>query len=314
MLKLEMLILNVLASKCTKFSISIDNINDYKETNDLFGEISKFIKKNKNKYNFVQEIKTSCAHLPSISLIDRDIASYNIQPDVSSTFRNKYDPTDYGFPDKNIIKIKSSSSTTEYRPNLDVSFPLPPKNLEKLSILTKKLKKINDRSIFLSFKGVRYTTGPGSVVRNRLFYLEQYPLNVIILTKCKYITSYYKKSCRYDVKRYALFLEIMQRSCIPIILSDAQILPFSEVIDWSLAVFKFNESEIIMIPQKLQNVNKERRQKMSQQITFLYNKYFSSIEKILETSLQILKEQMFPNKKKSKHDWNESNTEIWNGL
>ena len=62
------------------------------------------------------------------------------------------------------------------------------------------------------------------------------------------------------------FLEALQVGCIPVMLSNAWILPFSEVINWNLSVIFFDEELITQ-------VNKSRCCLLSQKmIIFFFNR------------------------------------------
>ena len=108
------------------------------------------------------------------------------------------------------------------------------------------------------------------------------------------------------------FLEAIRYGCIPVLLSNAWILPFSEVIDWSRSVIWGDErflTQVIQrstrriyqaltafinfyvlyskIPSMLRQIPMRRIMKMQQYSLFFYNEYFSSIERIMLTSIEV---------------------------
>lgn len=84
------------------------------------------------------------------------------------------------------------------------------------------------------------------------------------------------------------FLESLQAGCIPVVLSDGWNLPFSSVIDWSRAVLHISEKALLHVPVILRSITKDQILSMKQQGIFIYNTYFSSVEQIIGTTLEVL--------------------------
>ena len=83
------------------------------------------------------------------------------------------------------------------------------------------------------------------------------------------------------------FLESLQAGCIPVLLSNGWELPFSEVIDWSKALIQGDERLLTELPSVVRSFSQEQILAMKQQALFLYEAYFSSVEKILLTTLEV---------------------------
>ena len=83
------------------------------------------------------------------------------------------------------------------------------------------------------------------------------------------------------------FLESLQAGCIPVLLSNGWELPFSEVIDWSKALIQGDERLLTEIPSVVRSYSKEQILAMKQQTLFLWEAYFSSVEKIMLTTLEV---------------------------
>ena len=83
------------------------------------------------------------------------------------------------------------------------------------------------------------------------------------------------------------FLESLQAGCIPVILSNGWELPFSEVIDWSKALIQGDEQLLTELPSIVRSYSKEQILAMKQQALFLWEAYFSSVEKIMLTTLEV---------------------------
>lgn len=84
------------------------------------------------------------------------------------------------------------------------------------------------------------------------------------------------------------FLETLRAACIPVLLSNGWRLPFAEVIDWSEATLEADERLLLQVPEILNSVPAARVFAMRQQTQILYDRYLSSVEKIVDTTLEVL--------------------------
>lgn len=99
-------------------------------------------------------------------------------------------------------------------------------------------------------------------------------------------------------------LEIMSQNCIPVVAIDNLVLPFEEVIDWSLAIIRIRESEVHSIIRKLEEISNVKIVEMQNQVQWLYNHYFKDLKTITLTSLEILESRIFPLQARSRRNWN----------
>ncbi|VDP86314.1 unnamed protein product [Echinostoma caproni] len=226
------------------------------------------------------------------------------------------------------ILAKASFSTTRIRRNFDISLPLiHPQHVETMreSVVTgtsdtgDRLRAQVRRPIFLSFKGKRYVSGIGSASRNALFHLHNGD-DIIMLTTCRHGSDwvrYADRRCAFDMAMYDKydynelmhnstfclvsrgrrlgsyrFLEALQASCIPVMLSNDWELPFSEVIDWRRAVVWGDERLPLLLPLTLRRLSDHQIVQLRQQVTFLWNTYFHSIESIVLTTLEIIRDRV----------------------
>lgn len=84
------------------------------------------------------------------------------------------------------------------------------------------------------------------------------------------------------------FLEALKSGCIPLILSNGWVLPFSDQIDWQKAVVLADERLLTLIPTIIREFSHEDLLKRKQQVLFLWNAYFASVDKIVHTVLKVL--------------------------
>ncbi|VDK54961.1 unnamed protein product [Cylicostephanus goldi] len=92
--------------------------------------------------------------------------------------------------------------------------------------------------------------------------------------------------------------------CIPVVLSDDWVLPFDEVIDWSAAAVVVPEDSVLLVPDLLYTFTAEKIYQMKQRGFFIYQRYFSSVEKIAITALEIVWERMRIAEAKERTQWN----------
>ncbi|XP_045332108.1 exostosin-like 1 isoform X2 [Leopardus geoffroyi] len=89
------------------------------------------------------------------------------------------------------------------------------------------------------------------------------------------------------------FLQALQAGCIPVLLSPRWELPFSEVIDWTKAAIVADERLPFQVLAALQEMPLTRVLALRQQTQFLWDAYFSSVEKVMHTTLEIIQDRIF---------------------
>lgn len=246
----------------------------------------------------------------------------------SGTWPNYKENNFSGFTTGAAIIAKASTNTIFHRKDYDISFPLfsylhPVTTSRNDSYVAETLNK--HRRILLSFKGKRYVIGCGSETRNGLHHINN-NYDVIMLTTCKHGKKWKDSSdklCEKEELRYGSrdFLELMKDSsfclvprgrrlgsfrhleamsngCIPVILSDDWLQPFSELIDWSCLTLHYLEKALLLVPELLRDINGEARRKMRNCCLDIYDKYFSSVEKITLTTLRIIENRIINHYKK----------------
>lgn len=99
-------------------------------------------------------------------------------------------------------------------------------------------------------------------------------------------------------------LEAMATNCIPVVIADNIILPFQEIIDWTLAVISIRESDLHSVMSVLKAVSPNKINEMQKQGRFLYEKYFKDIETIVMSMLDELNDRVFPHLAVPYNAWN----------
>jgi glucuronyl/N-acetylglucosaminyl transferase EXT2 len=99
-------------------------------------------------------------------------------------------------------------------------------------------------------------------------------------------------------------LEAMATNCIPVIIADNIVLPFQEIIDWTLAAITIREAELHSLATVLKSVSSTKIGEMQRQGRFLFEKYFKNIETIVLAMLDELNDRVFPHLALTYNSWN----------
>lgn len=234
-----------------------------------------------------------------------------------------------GFDPGQAILAKASMSTQTMRHGFDVSIPLFHKHFPLRSGHTGMITANNfpvNKKYLLAFKGKRYVHGIGSETRNSLFHLHN-GKDIVMVTTCRHGKSWRELQdgrCDEDNREYDRydyetilqnstfclvprgrrlgsfrFLEALQAGCIPVLLSNSWVLPFSPHIDWKQAAIWGDERLLLQVVDIVRSISPSKIMAMRQQTQILWERYFSSIEKIVFTTLEIIRERLpdYPERK-----------------
>ncbi|XP_053209771.1 exostosin-1-like [Panonychus citri] len=191
--------------------------------------------------------------------------------------------------------------------------------------------KVNEKKNLLVFKGKRYTHGIGSETRNTLYHLHN-DHDILIYTTCKHGKKWKdakderctKDNRDYDKYDYLSlmanstfclvprgrrlgsfrFLEALAFGCIPVLLSNNWVKPFEDVIDWSEAVVEGDERSLLQLPEIMRSYDWKKIEKMASRSKSLYDTYFSSVEKIVFTTIAIINERIHSHLSLNSFLWN----------
>ncbi|KAL1767892.1 exostosin-1 [Sigmodon hispidus] len=200
-----------------------------------------------------------------------------------------------------------------------------------LSLDTLDRDQLSPQKYMLVFKGKRYLTGIGSDTRNALYHVHNGE-DVLLLTTCKHGKDWQKHKdsrCDRDNTEYEKydyremlhnatfclvprgrrlgsfrFLEALQAACVPVMLSNGWELPFSEVINWNQAAVIGDERLLLQIPSTIRSIHQDKILALRQQTQFLWEAYFSSVEKIVLTTLEIIQDRIFKHISRNSLIWN----------
>ncbi|KAL4096710.1 hypothetical protein QTP88_021613 [Uroleucon formosanum] len=233
-----------------------------------------------------------------------------------------YNEDDLGFHTGDAILAKASMSVTNMRPGFDISFPLfhkkHPERGGEPGFVRSNTYPIT-KNYKLAFKGKRYVLGSGSETRNSIFHLHN-GKDTIVVTTCKHGKNWkdaQDERCDVDNTLYEKydygsllknstfclvprgrrlgsyrFLEALQAGCIPVLLSNNWALPFDEVIDWNKAVIWADERLLFQVPEVIHSISEIKLFALRQQTQILWEQYFNTIEKIVFTTFEIIKERL----------------------
>ncbi|CAB3406003.1 unnamed protein product [Caenorhabditis bovis] len=227
-----------------------------------------------------------------------------------------YDDHNLNFDTGLAMIARASANDANFFKGFDISLPLFHDNHPYESEPEKLQRTSKTKSQYLvSFKGKRYVYGIGSSTRNLVHHLHN-AVDIVMVTTCKHNNDwqvYQDDRCAHDNQEYekwdydALlsnstfclvprgrrlgsfrFLETLRSGCIPVIVSDSWVLPYSEIIDWSTAAITVREKDALMIPAQLMSMSRRRVDALRENAAAIYDAFLRSVSMISETALKIV--------------------------
>lgn len=101
-----------------------------------------------------------------------------------------------------------------------------------------------------------------------------------------------------------ILLEALAARCIPVIIINEVVMPFNSVIDWKKAAIFVMEDYLHTLVNVLKKISNKKIVQMQKTIGFLYSSYFSSMERITLTTLDVLQDRVFAHLSKMYDEWN----------
>lgn len=103
---------------------------------------------------------------------------------------------------------------------------------------------------------------------------------------------------------YDLLIDSMRSGCIPVVVIDSLVLPFSEVLDWKRFSVRIHEQDKGSTVEILSQVSTKRVTELRKQLMLVYNAYFKDLKAITQTTLKILNDRVFSHHSNTYRDWN----------
>lgn len=101
-----------------------------------------------------------------------------------------------------------------------------------------------------------------------------------------------------------VLLEALAANCIPVIVMDSPVMPFGHVIDWKRAAVFVMEEYLQGVMEVLRGLSEVKVAEMREQVRFLWGRYFRSLERIVETTLDVVQDRVYPHWTRTYDDWN----------
>ncbi|KAG5322625.1 EXT2 protein, partial [Pseudoatta argentina] len=209
-------------------------------------------------------------------------------------------------------------SSMTYRPSFDISLPV-------YSPLVNNLKT-NHSNIRIWLVMSSQININNAFEQDLMEIKTTYPKNILVLGPCLHFNPMNNtiRCVGEDIYKYpdslqtstfcliirgarlaqSVLLDAMAAGCIPVIIADSLMMPFHDVIDWTKAAVFIREVDILLTIQLLKKISPQRIMDMQEQNAWLYDRYFSSMEKITETTLEILADRVFPHLTRDYTYWN----------
>ncbi|XP_023384560.1 exostosin-2 [Pteropus vampyrus] len=112
----------------------------------------------------------------------------------------------------------------------------------------------------------------------------------------------------------AVLSDVLRAGCVPVVIADSYILPFSEVLDWKRASVVVPEEKISDVYSILQSIPQRQIEEMQKQARWFWDAYFQSIKAIALATLQIINDRIYPYAAISYEEWNDPPAVKWGSV
>ncbi|TRY55513.1 hypothetical protein DNTS_014029 [Danionella cerebrum] len=322
--------------------VSISSTGLSREYNDLLSAIS-------DSDFYTDDMNKACLFVPSIDVLNQN--SLRIRETAQAlTMLPRWEkgmnhllfnmlpggPPDYNtaldVPRDRALLAGGGFSTWTYRPGYDVSIPvysplsaevdLPerqpgPRRYFILSSQTaihreyrvelERLKEENGEALLLLDKCSNLSQGLASV-RKRCYKGKVYDYPQILQESSFCVVL---RGARLG---QATLSDVLQAGCVPVIMADSYILPFSEVLDWKRASVVIPEEKLPEMYTILKSITHRQVEEMQRQARWFWLAYFSSMKAIGMTTLQIINDRIYPYAARTYEEWNNPHVVKWSSV
>uniref|UniRef100_A0A673TZG9 Exostosin-2 n=1 Tax=Suricata suricatta TaxID=37032 RepID=A0A673TZG9_SURSU len=112
----------------------------------------------------------------------------------------------------------------------------------------------------------------------------------------------------------AVLSDVLHAGCVPVVIADSYVLPFSEVLDWKRASVVVPEEKMSEVYSILQSIPQRQIEEMQRQARWFWEAYFQSIKAIALATLQIINDRIYPYAALSYEEWNDPPTVKWGSV
>uniref|UniRef100_A0A8D1JRD1 Exostosin glycosyltransferase 2 n=1 Tax=Sus scrofa TaxID=9823 RepID=A0A8D1JRD1_PIG len=109
----------------------------------------------------------------------------------------------------------------------------------------------------------------------------------------------------------AVLSDVLRAGCVPVVIADSYVLPFSEVLDWKRASVVVPEEKMSDVYSILQSIPRRQMEEMQRQARWFWEAYFQSIKAIALATLQIINDRIYPYAAISYEEWNDPPSVVW---
>ncbi|KAB0802721.1 hypothetical protein PPYR_04907 [Photinus pyralis] len=276
----------------------------------------------------------ACLFVPSIDTLNQERIQANLTSRALESLKYWRDGENHLFfnmisgtaPDfSTVLEINTGDAiiaaagfnTHTYRVGFDISIPIfsPIASLAEITFIN------NLRPWFVISSQINID----SYFLDELQDMQLHNSGLLIVDACQ--VHNYSKRCEYGSHQQFLYPQILQKgtfclvfrgermsqlvllealaaNCIPVVVMDEVVMPFGNVIDWKRAAVFIMEDYLNTLLDVLKKISEERIEIMRKQVKFLYDKYFSSLKHIVETTFDIVQDRVYPNWGRTYDDWN----------
>ncbi|KAL5110192.1 Exostosin-1b [Taenia crassiceps] len=320
------------SSRCSKFKVYV--YPDDPRASEVSANYKKILDAIRRSPFYTANPREACLFVPSLDTLDRDPRSlqyipdlhkrlsrlpyWSFQPGSSQSMEGKrsrpgmnhllfilfpgswpnYDVDELRMDVGNAMLARASASKVRMRKGFDISFPLVTSNYPEAGQPPRYTFTEDARirlTLLTSFKNWNLYADARCAADNVYYETVSYEELLHNSTFCLVPRGRRLGSFR--------FLEVLEAGCIPVLLANDWELPFSEVIDWSQAAVIADERTLSRLPDLLRNLQDSQIVKMREQVRFIWNSYFCSVDAIIHATLMSIRDRLTLRQK---------NYDLWN--